>query len=222
MRRPGAAQRSVGSPTELLHALDEGYHDIRVVGTLQGMPSIRLPPGASLNGGRLMFGAKGLVLSSDNRLEDIEVICPSHEVAVGNTTNVADLGTLELRNLRAKGQVLLLAEGAARRGIVSINGLDVVEADLRGRAERPHGFGVDVMQGALTVWNRHEDPGVVIRAEIRGVSVGRAESPIRGSGIFVGVAATKTDRPSGAAWSSQCSKRRRWSWTAASRMALRT
>jgi hypothetical protein len=30
---------------------------------------------------------------------------------------------------------------------------------LRGREERPYGFGVDVLQGAFTLWNRSDAAG---------------------------------------------------------------
>jgi hypothetical protein len=93
--------------------------------------------------------------------------------------------------------VLLLAERAVRRGAVRIEGLVVEAADLRGRAERPHGFGVDAMQGGLTIWNRQHDPDVVLHAEIRGVSAGSLQSPIRGSGLFVAGRGDDNGRPSG-------------------------
>ncbi len=59
-------------------------------------------------------------------------------------------------------------------------------ADVRGRAERPHGFGVEALQGALTLWNRQADPEVVITAELLDISAGSMETPVRGSGVFVG------------------------------------
>jgi hypothetical protein len=36
---------------------------------------------------------------------------------------------------------------------------------MRGRELRPHGFGVDVLQGAFTLWNRQDDG--VLTAELR-------------------------------------------------------
>ena len=191
------AERTVSTPTELLDALEDGPADIRVIATLKGMPSIRLPPGTNLAGGTLIFSAKGVVLSSDNRLEDVRIDCPAHEVAIGNTTSVADLGTLALIHVRTHGQVLLVAEHSVRRGSVLVDGLEVAEADLRGREQRPHGYGVDVLQGALTIWNRHDDPDVVLRVDARGVSAGSTASPIRGSGVFVGGRCDDTGRPMG-------------------------
>jgi hypothetical protein len=174
----------VSSPTELLDALAVA-DEIEVDGSLAGMPMITLRPGVTLRGGTLRFGAKGVRLSSDNLLEDVTVIVPDWEVAIGNDTAVADFGRLTLRNVRTRGQVLLLADDAVRRGHVEVDGLAVASADLRGRPDRPHGFGVDAMQGAFTLWNRQSDPAVRITATLKGISAGSADSPIRGSGVFV-------------------------------------
>src|SRR6185312_284046 len=84
------------------------------------------------------------------------------------------------------GQVLLLAEDAVRSGPGVVEGLHVERADVRGRAERPHGFGVEALQGGFTLWNRRADAGVVLTADLRGISAGSEGSPVRGSGVVVG------------------------------------
>jgi hypothetical protein len=82
--------------------------------------------------------------------------------------------------------VLLLAEDVVRAGQIAIDGLTIETADVRGRARRPHGFGVEALQGALTVWNRQPDPAVTVSAEILNVSAGTRDEPVAGSGVFVG------------------------------------
>ncbi len=67
------------------------------------------------------------------------------EVAVLNDTSLGDLGTLTLRNVTV-GQVPLLADHAVRAGHVVVDGLQVEQADVRGRAVRPNGFGVEALQ----------------------------------------------------------------------------
>jgi len=180
--------REIGVRTagELLGALADGARRIIVRNEISRLACLRLPPGVHLEGGSLVFGARGIVLSTDNELSGIVIDCPEHEVAIGNDTGVEDLGSLVLRDVRTTGQVLVLVEGAVRNGAVVVDGLTVAAADLRGRLDRPHGFGVDAMQGALTIWNRQPDPDVVIEATVDRVSVGSPERPIRGSGVFVG------------------------------------
>jgi hypothetical protein len=176
----------VTSSAELLDALATA-DDIEVDGSLTGMPMITLRPGVTLRGGTLRFGAKGVRLTSDNLLQDVTVLVPDWEEAISNDTATGDLGRLTLRNVRTRGQVLLLADGAVRCGHVEVDGLVVASADLRGRPERPHGFGVDAMQGAFTLWNRQSDPAVRITANLKGISAGSAETPVRGSGVFLKV-----------------------------------
>jgi len=172
----------VSTVEELLDAL-EVASDIEVTGSLSGMPMITLRPGVRLHGGRLRFGSKGVRLTANNRLDDITVIAPEHEVAVTNDTSVRDLGRLYLRNVRTSGQVLLLADGAVAAGHIEVENLVVASADLRGRADRPHAYGVDACQGAVTIWNRQRDPAVRITARLTGVSAGTEHTPVRGSGV---------------------------------------
>jgi len=159
--------------------------DIEVDGSLTGMPMISLRPGVSLHGGTLRFGAKGIRLSSGNVLEDVTVIVPDQETAILNDTSVGDLGRLSLKNVRTRGQVLLIAEGAVTAGHVDVDGLVVESADVRGRSDRQHGFGVDALQGAFTLWVRQPDAAVRITAHLTGLSAGSEDSPIRGSGVFL-------------------------------------
>jgi hypothetical protein len=179
-------RRVVGNAGELLDAVASDAVEIEVRGTVSGMPMITLKPGVTLRGGVLEFGAKGVRLTSQNTLENVTVRTADDEVAVLNDVSVADLGTLTLRNVTTAGQVLLLADGAVRAGHVVVEGLHVERADVRGRAMRPHGFGVEALQGAFTLWNRQPDESVVITADLHGISAGSEGSPVRGSGVFVG------------------------------------
>jgi hypothetical protein len=132
---------------ELADAVRRQVPAIEVEGTLGGMPMVTLAPGVRLRGGTLEFGAKGVRLTADNALEDVTIRCPGHEAAVLNDTSVAGLGTLTLRGVRTSRQVLLRAGDAVRSGHVQVDGLAVEAADVRGRFDRPHGFGVDALQG---------------------------------------------------------------------------
>lgn len=177
---------NVSSVGGLVEALAGGASHIEVVGTLQGMPSLTLPPGTSLRGGTLAFGARGLRLTRNNHLADITVTTARHEVAIGNDTTVADFGTLKLHNVTTTGQVYLVAEGSVRSGRIVADGVHVTAADTRGRFHRPTGFGVEALQGAFTVWNRQPDPAVRLTARLERISAGSSAAPVQGSGVFVG------------------------------------
>ena len=89
------------------------------------------------------------------------------------------MGRLALLGVSARGQVLL----TPGQGHVEVDGLAIASADLRGRESRPHGFGVDVLQGAFTLWNRSGTAGLT--ATLTATSAGAAGAPVRGSGVFV-------------------------------------
>jgi hypothetical protein len=72
-----------------------------------------------------------------------------------------------------------------RGGHIEVDGLDIIAADARAETERPHGYGVHVLQGAFTLWNMQRDEAVVISADLAGLSAGRDGAAVRGSGVFV-------------------------------------
>lgn len=188
---------TVSTAEELQDALKDGAQDIEVSGTISGIPRVVLPAGARLHGGRLEFGSKGVLLTQDNTLEDIEIAVPEHEIAVYADVTQSDWGTLTLRNVTTVGQVAIVATQAVRSGHIAIDALTVTAADVRGRTDRPRGFGVEAMQGGLTVWNRQPDADVELTAEITNVTVGSEQSPVRGSGVFVGGHGTDDGKASG-------------------------
>ncbi|RAN79682.1 hypothetical protein B5P43_12925 [Bacillus sp. SRB_336] len=176
----------VTNAKELADALESGALAVEVLGSLRGMPSVTLPPGASLRGGTLTFGAKGLRLTSDNAVQDTTILTSPHEVAIYNDTSVADLGTLTLSNVNTTGQVYLAADNQVRAGRIEVDGVHVTAADTRGRFDRPAGFGVEALQGAFTVWNRQADAAVRLTARLERISAGSAQEPVHGGGVFVG------------------------------------
>lgn len=186
----------VTNADELQDALKHGDEHITVEGEIRGMPMLALQPGQALAGGTLHFGASGVQLSRNNTLSDIKIQTSEVERAILNDIGVTDLGTLTLHNVRTTGQVALFVGGAARGGHVHVENLHIEYADLRGRAERPHAYGVDVMQGAFTLWNTHTDD-VTISAELLNISAGSAEVPVRGSGVFVGGQGNPDGTPEG-------------------------
>ena len=185
-------EKSVATVDELVAATkDAGAHHLVVHGSLADAPSIRLPPGQSLRGdggeARITFadGVDGLQLSSDNRVHNIGLHASQDRRAIFNDTSVASLGRIELRGVTTTGCVRILARDKVRGGHVDVNGLDIIAADARGEKDRPHGYGVYVINGAFTLWNMQSDDSVVVSADLVGLSAGRDGAPVRGSGIFV-------------------------------------
>src|ERR1035437_5899745 len=170
---------------------------ITVRKNLSKVPSIRLLPGQSLRGyggkTRITFvdDSDGLQLSSDNRVHNIHLRTSPNKRAIFNDTAVITLGRLELRGVTTTGRVQILARDKVQAGHVDVNGLDIIAADARSESERPHGYGVYVIQGAFTLWNMQSDEKVAISADLVGISCGRSGAPVIGSGVFVSGAGDK-------------------------------
>lgn len=179
---------------------DASVRHIAVRDGLTGVPSVRLSPGQSLRGegdrAGLTFaeGTDGLQLSADNRVQDLRLRASPDRCAIFNDTGLDGLGQIELRSVTTTGRVRILARDKVRGGHVEVKGLDILAADARGEAERPHGYGVYVLQGAFTLWNMQPEDAVVVTADLTGLSAGRSGAPVLGSGIFVGGAGDKGGR----------------------------
>jgi hypothetical protein len=179
---------------------DQRTTRIIVRGDLAGVPSVRLAPGQTLRGEderssvNFADGADGIQLSSDNRVHNVHLRTSPEKRAIFNDTTINTLGRIELRGVTTIGRVQILARDKVRGGHVDVNGLDIIAADARGEAERPHGYGVYVLHGAFTLWNMQPDESVIVSADLVGISAGRDGAPVRGSGIFVSGAGDKGGR----------------------------
>lgn len=182
----------VTTVAELVEAVQAAQNaSIEVRGTLEGAPSLRLKPGQKLRGAagasiRFEPGRDGVVLTTDNVVEEIELQTDPERRAIYNDTSAEGFGRLVLRRLRTAGCVRLIADDAAAGGHVEALDVHVLEADARAFEERPAGFGVEVVPGAFTLWNRQALQDRRVSAVLRGIAAGRAGTPVRGSGILVG------------------------------------
>lgn len=172
-------------------AQNPAVQQIIVRGHVVDAPSFRLAPGQSLAGedelAEMTFasGTEGVQLTSDNQIRNLRLRAAPDKRAIFNDTDVESLGRIELRGVTTTGRVQILARDRVRGGHVDVHGLDIVAADARGETDRPHGYGVYVLQGAFTLWNMQPEEDVVVSADLVGLSVGRSGAPVLGSGVFV-------------------------------------
>jgi hypothetical protein len=165
--------------------------NIVIGGRLVDASSIRLSPGQSLRGenpdASIAFraDADGVQLSADNSVRGLRLYAAPERRAIFNDTDQPTLGRIELRGVTTTGRVQILARECVRAGHVAVEGLDIVAADARAASERPQAYGVNVLQGAFTLWNMQTDRDVAISADLAGITAGRSGAPVRGSGIFV-------------------------------------
>ncbi len=192
LRQPDRLSTVIRSVADLLTALEMPcMQDLHIEGVLDGLPTLRLRPGQSLRaavaGAELRFlpGHDGVRLACDNALLGLSLLADPARRVIFNDDQLPNMGRLSLAGLRVCGQVQIVARGALRAGHVDVDGLDIEAADTLERSERPRGFGVEVLQGAFTLWNQQVDSTRVISARLKGLSVGQADAPVRGGGILL-------------------------------------
>ncbi len=174
----------------LLEQLGSDQKEILVKGLIGGLETFRLPEGMKLIGERatLVFSpwSDGVQLSSENEIRDVTLVTSPEQRAIYNDYEERDLGTLSIHNVRTQGMVQLLAKGKVRKGNILTNGLRILGADTRYRKDvpLPHAYGVDVLQGAFTLFNL-QDEGVKIKGDLRGLFAGLEGSPAKGCGVFI-------------------------------------
>ena len=182
---------TVSTVDELVNAVgNQAIEVIRVKGKIIECPSLNLSPGQQLMGEgdsmiKFKSGIDGIELSRDNKIEGLTFIVEPSRRAILNRLNEESFGTISLKNVKTIGQIQLLATGSVRSGHVDAHNVEVIEADMKDRQDRPQGFGVYVLQGAFTLWNQQTDSNVTITAHLIGLKAGSNEKPVQGSGIFV-------------------------------------
>ncbi len=189
MNKPG---RPITSLMELISALATPEPGPLELQTSVACPhSITLPPGCSLTGADksrciLSFGnGDGIGLTADNRISNLTVIAPAAARAIYTQAGMADMGTITLADLAVTGQVSLIIRSGTKKLKVSVDGLHIAACDARRYSEQPQKYGVNVYQGALTVYNFNGDADSLIHASLKNVSAGAPHAPVLGSGIFV-------------------------------------
>lgn len=153
--------------------------------------SIALPPGFALTGkdkdrSILIFGnGDGVGLTADNRVANLTIAAAPAARAIYTQTGFADMGTITLQNLSVTGQVSIITRSGTDRLKLVVDKLDIAACDARRYSEQPQKYGVNVYQGALTVYNFNGDTESTIKASLTDISVGGKNAPVFGSGIFV-------------------------------------
>jgi hypothetical protein len=153
--------------------------------------SILLPKGYEIKGSGkspsvLSFSnGDGIGLTGNNSVRDLTIITPPSCRAIYLCAGIADMGSIRLSNLSVVGQVSLIARTGTDKVTIDARQVDIVAADARHYHEQPQKYGVNVLQGAFTVYNFNYDPKSLITASLTGITVGRPGAPVLGSGIFV-------------------------------------
>lgn len=153
--------------------------------------SITLPAGFSLSGSDkdkciLSFNcSEGIGLTANNEVSNLTIQTNSNCRAIYALSNRPDLGTLSLKDIAITGQVQILTRTGTNKANLIAENIDIIACDARRYPEQPQKYGVNVYQGAFTVYNYNSDPNSVINASLSNISLGRKGAPVIGSGLFV-------------------------------------
>ena len=153
--------------------------------------SITLPPGFALTGkdkdsAILVFAnGDGIGLTADNRIANLTIIATPAARAIYTQTGLSDMGRITLENLDVTGQVSIITRTGTDKLTLAVDKLHIAACDCRRYSEQPQKYGVNVYQGALTVYNFSGDTKSDIAASLTNISVGARNAPVLGSGIFV-------------------------------------
>ncbi|MBJ8325842.1 hypothetical protein [Streptococcus pacificus] len=175
---------------ELKQAIAANEKEIKLMNSMSISNSIKLNPGQSLIAGSdnilLSFiNGDGIALTQNNSISGLAIQTSPSKRAIFIDSSRMDLGEIKLTNLVVTGMVQLITRGYNKNLSVVIDDLDIVSADARSYPERPMKYGVNVYQGALTIYNFNPEEGSEIKVTATNVSVGRKNAPALGSGIFI-------------------------------------
>lgn len=153
--------------------------------------SVALPPGFVLSGKNkegciLSFSnGDGIGLTANNRVENLTVQTTPGARAIYTQAGLPDMGSIILDDLSVTGQVSIIVRGGTKKLKLDVRKLHIAACDSRRYSEQPQKYGVNVYQGALTVYNFNGDADSTIQAALTNISVGSRNAPVIGSGVFV-------------------------------------
>jgi len=152
---------------------------------------ITLPPGFSLTGKNkdsciLSFcNGDGIGLTTDNRVANLTVMATPAARAIYTQTGFTDMGSITLNDLAVTGQVSIIVRSGTNKLNLLVDKLRIAACDCRRYSEQPQKYGVNVYQGALTVYNFNGNADSTIHAFLTDITAGSRNAPVIGSGIFV-------------------------------------
>lgn len=178
----------------LITAVNDGLKEIVITRSILCNYSLLLSEGVAITGRAQENGefpllsfqhSDGIGVSANNSIKNLNIDVPINHKAIFNTTVKSDLGTFSFENLFIKGQVSIITRVGVDKANVVIENVDIHSADTRHYLEQPQKYGVNVLQGALTIYNINPKEESLVSVVVGNISIGRKNAPVTGSGIFI-------------------------------------
>lgn len=186
--------KEVSNFQELIAAVSSPVKEVVIKRSILCLYSFLLGDGVTLRGKRqeneelplLSFPyGDGIGLSANTSVQDIILHAPVDHRALFLAESRNNLGRLHFDNITMTGQFSLIFRQGVQTASVSINDLDIIASDSRHYLEQPQKYGVNVLQGAFTLYNFNSDPESVVRVTAKQLRIGRKNAPVVGSGVFI-------------------------------------
>lgn len=186
--------KTIDTYNDLLKAIMDGDSEIVIGRNILVSSSLTLAPNVTLRGEAQENGelptlcfshTDGIALTKNNTINNLNIQADIAHRAIYNILQEEDLGEFTFDNLTLVGQFSFIARPGTKAAKVIIKDMDIIACDARHYPEQPQKYGVNVWQGALTVYNFNSSDDSRIDLTIDNVSIGRKNAPVLGSGLFV-------------------------------------
>lgn len=185
---------NVDNYNNLLKAIATGEQQITITRNMLVITAITLPPNTQLIGQAQENGelptlsfshTDGIAITANNQIRDLNIQTDPHHRAIYNVLQQADLGSFVFDNLTLVGQFSFITRLGTKSAKLSVKKLDIIACDARHYPEQPQKYGVNVWQGAFTVYNFNSEKDSRIDLTVDNIRIGREHAPVLGSGLFV-------------------------------------
>lgn len=179
---------------ELLEAVDNREEIITIERNITLDRSLILGTGTNLVGEpqendelpTLIFqDSDGIGLIGNNSIMNLNILAPADHKAIFNSGYTENLGDFLFQNLTLTGQLSFITKVPVLFASIKLDNINILNADTRHCVEQPQRYGVNVLQGALTIYNFNSNPDSLIDFQAKDLTIGQRNNPVYGSGVFI-------------------------------------
>ncbi|MBA2795605.1 hypothetical protein [Streptococcus porcinus] len=186
----------VSNTSEFMKAINSKTKVIHISRSMTFSFPISLPAGTTLKGlsqengtlPSLFFShSDGFIINGTTTIEDLSIVTMQDKKAilVAPQQYEQDFGQVSLKNLELDGQISLIFRNPTMTADVKVENVHINSSDTRTYLEQPQKYGVNVLQGAFTLYNFNPNQDSLVTANITGLSIGSERHPAVGSGVFI-------------------------------------
>lgn len=184
----------IDNSDDLLQAIAQNQGTITITRNILINTTITLAPNMQLIGQpqedgelpTLSFShTDGVAVTSNNQIRNLNIQADPAHRAIFNILQQPDLGTFTFENLTLVGQFSFITRLGTKSAQLIVKNMDIVACDARHYPEQPQKYGVNVWQGAFTVYNFNSENDSRIDLSIENIRIGRQHAPVLGSGLFI-------------------------------------